>query len=223
MRRLMVLSLTLFLLVPPSRAFAHGIGRSYDLPLPVWLYLYGAAAAVVVSLVPISLFVDKREVPHGYPRFDHLRIGTLRALLTLRPFLFGLRLLSVTLFLLVIFSGLFGEQSPSANFAPTFVWIIWWVGFSFIAAFVGNLWPLVNPWKILFEWADALVRKLGYKGGLQIGAAYPTALGVWPAIFFYACTIWIEVDFAGSSVPRYVAFVVVVYSNLTWWGMLMFG
>ena len=223
MRRLMVLSLTLFLLVPPSRAFAHGIGRSYDLPLPVWLYLYGAAAAVVVSVVPISLFVDKREVPHGYPRFDLLRIVTLRALLTLRPFLFGLRLLSVTLFLLVIFSGLFGEQSPSANFAPTFVWIIWWVGFSFIAAFVGNLWPLVNPWKILFEWADALVRKLGYKGGLQIGAAYPTALGVWPAIFFYACTIWIEVDFAGSSVPRYVAFVVVVYSNLTWWGMLMFG
>src|SRR5918997_1407103 len=103
-------------------ALAHGLGRSYDLPLPVWLYLYGAAAAVLVSFVPISLLADKRQAPRGYPRFDLLKIGPLRALLSARPFLTGLRLLSVTLFVLVILSGLVGKQTPSANFAPTFVW-----------------------------------------------------------------------------------------------------
>jgi hypothetical protein len=217
------LMLLLLALLGARPAFAHGLGRSYDLPLPVWLYLYGAAAAVLVSFVPISLLADKRQAPGGYPRFDLLKIGPLRALLSARPFLTGLRLLSVTLFVLVILSGLLGKQTPSANFAPTFVWITWWVGLTFFTAFVGNIWPLINPWKITFEWAEGLARRLGVKGGIQLGLSYPTRLGVWPALVFYAAAIWIEVDFAGSSVPVYVAFFVVAYSWLTWWGMLIFG
>lgn len=228
MRRVITTGVVVFLLLPAlssaQPAFAHGIGRSYDLPLPVWLYLYGAAAAVLVSFIPISLFADQRQAPQSYPRFNLLQIRPLRALLTARPFLAGLRLLSVTLFLLVILSGLLGTQTPSANFAPTFFWITWWVGFGFFTAFVGNLWPLVNPWKILFDWADGLVRRLDDpKSSLTLGVPYPPALGVWPALVFYAAAVWIEVNFAGSSVPRYVAFFVVVYSFLTWGGMLVFG
>lgn len=29
---------------------AHGVGRVYESPLPVWLYLVGAAASVLISL-----------------------------------------------------------------------------------------------------------------------------------------------------------------------------
>src|SRR5215210_7048902 len=140
MRRFVVLTLSLLVLLPPGQAFAHGLGQSQNLPLPTWLYLFAAAAVVLISFVQIGLYVGERHVLYQYPRINLLRIGSLRAVLNNRPFLFGLRLLSVVLFLLVILSGLLGRQAPSANFAPTFVWITWWVGFGYFTAFVGNLW-----------------------------------------------------------------------------------
>jgi hypothetical protein len=204
-------------------AFAHGFGQSYDLPLPLWLYLYGAGAAVLASFVPISLLAGGGRYGEDdpYPRFDLLRIRPLRATLTHPTFLLGLRLLSVALFLLVILSGLLGEQAENYNFAPTFVWIVWWVGLSFFTAFVGNLWALVNPWKILFEWADGLARRLG--GRLQLHEPYPEGWGVWPALALFAAFIWVELVFYGSSVPLSIALFALLYSIPTWLGMAFFG
>ncbi len=217
MRRALAATLVLFSLALASRpAFAHGFGQSYDLPLPLWLYLYGAGAAVLVSFVPISLFAGGGRPGgggEGYPRFDLLRIGPLRAALTGRALIRWLRLLSIVLFLLVILSGLFGEQSESYNFAPTFVWILWWVGLSFFTAFVGNLWPLVNPWAMLFEWADGLARRMG--GRLELHEPYPEGWGVWPAVALYAAFIWVELVFYGSSVPISIAFLTLSYSVVT--------
>jgi hypothetical protein len=90
-RRLIILALALFLLVPPGGAFAHGLGQSQDLPLPLWLYFFGAATVVLVSFVQIGLFVGQGHALRRYPRFDLLRVGPLRALLTARPLLTGLR------------------------------------------------------------------------------------------------------------------------------------
>jgi hypothetical protein len=203
-------------------ALAHGFGQSYDLPLPLWLYLYGAGAAVLVSFVPISLFAGGAKVePYDYPRFDLFRITPLRVVLTSRVFLLGLRLLSVLLFLLVIVAGFVGRQSESYNFAPTFVWIVWWVGFSFFTAFVGNLWPLVNPWKIIFEWAEALAGRLGLR--LEVREPYPEAWGVWPAVTLYAAFVWIELVFYGASLPLSISLLVLAYSVLSWSGMALFG
>jgi len=225
MRRLIVLALTLLLLLValPSQAFAHGLGQSQNLPLPFWLYLFAAATVVLLSFVQIGLLVNERHALARYPRLNLLRIESLRAVLTSKPLLFGLRLLSVTLFLLVILSGLLGQQAPSANFAPTFVWIIWWVGLSFFTAFVGNIWPLINPWQVLFEWTEELARLLGLKRGLQLGGPYPESWGIWPALALYAGFIWIENDFAGSATPLYIAFFALLYSMFTWSNMVLFG
>ncbi len=140
MRRALALIFAVLFLLPltASSALAHGLGVSYDLPLPLWLYLYGAGATVLVSFLPISLLEGgqwtKEDTSYRYPRFDLLRIGLLRAVLTSKTLLLGLRLLSVGLFLLVLSSGFFGRQVPASNFAPTFVWVIWWVGFGFFVA-----------------------------------------------------------------------------------------
>lgn len=223
MRRLLILALGLFLLLPPTPALAHGLGETYDLPVPFWLYLFAAAAAVLISFVQVGLFVGEGDAPHRYPRLDLLRVGPLRALLTARPFLTALRLLSVTLFVLVILSGLFGRQTPTGNFAPTFVWIIWWVGFSLFVAFVGNVWPLISPWKILFEWADALCHRLGAEKGLELRKPYPDSLGVWPAVVLYAAFVWVELVFPGTTVPSNIALLALFYSVITWAGMALFG
>ena len=223
LRRLVILTLALFLLLPPAQALAHAVGQVQDLPVPFWLYLFGASAVVVVSFVQIGLFVGERRTLHRYPRLNLLAIGPLRVVLTSRPLLLGLRILSITIFLLVILSGLFGQQVLDQNFAPIFVWIVWWVGFSFFAAFVGNLWPLVSPWKIIFEWVERFARRIGAENGIELGEPYPAFLGVWPALALYAVFIWLETVFKGSSIPFNVALLTLLYSALTWTGMVVFG
>src|SRR3712207_1838520 len=169
MRLPIILTLALVLLLAsPDLAFAHGFGQRQNIPLPFWLYLFGINAVILATFVMIALSFDETRPPDRYPRIDLLRIEPSRAVLTNGPFLLGLRLLSVALFLLVVFSGLLGEQTTESNFAPTFVWIIWWAGLSFFTVFVGNAWPLVNPWKILFRWVDRLARRMGLEKGLEL-------------------------------------------------------
>ena len=206
---------------PP--ALAHGFGPTYDIPLPLWLYLYGAAAAVVLAFIPLALFSRKQgDAAYRYPRFDLLRVRPLRTLLTSRPLAGVLRLLSVLLFFVVVIAGLIGLQT-GFNIAPTFVWVTWWVGLSFFTALVGNLWPLVNPWSVLFDWAEELTRRLGPRARLELGATYPETLGIWPAMGFYLVFVWTENVFSGSYVPRNIALFALAYSLITLYGMAFFG
>ncbi|MGH3086517.1 MAG: hypothetical protein ACRDSJ_04270, partial [Rubrobacteraceae bacterium] len=223
-RRLAIgLALALFFLAPPGTAVAHAFGQRYDLPVPLWLYLYGASAAVLLSFVLVGFFVGGEHAPRRYPRFDLLSVGFFRATLASRPFLLGLRVLSVALFLLVVASGLLGAQSPRLNFAPTFVWVIWWVGMGFFTAFVGNFWAVANPWRILFEWADGLARRLGVEEGLEMKTPYPASWGVWPAVALFFVFVWIELVFWGAATPNNIVLLALFYSSLTWTGMALFG
>ena len=226
MRRTAAAALAFSLLLTDARpVLAHGFGPTYDIPVPLWLYLYGAAAAVLLSFVPLALFPGKErsaDTPYRYPRFDLFRIRLLKALLTSRLLVAGMRVLSAALFFLVVIAGLVGLQS-GFNIAPTFVWVTWLVGFSFFTAFVGNVWPLVNPWSILFDWAEGLARRLGYRDGLELGEPYPEALGVWPAVGLYLVFVWVENVFSGSAVPRNIALFALSYTMITLYGMAFFG
>ena len=226
MRRVAAAALVFsFALADARPAMAHGFGPTYDIPIPLWLYLYGAAAAVVLAFVPLALFSRKErdaDVAYQYPRRDLFRVRLLRTILTSRPLLGGLRVLSVGLFFVVVIAGLVGIQS-GFNIVPTFVWVTWWVGFSFLTALVGNLWPLVNPWRLLFDWAEGLARRLGYRDGLELEEPYPEALGIWPAVGLFLVFVWVENVFEGSYVPRNIAFFVLAYSLITLYGMAFFG
>jgi hypothetical protein len=90
---------TIWLVLPVGEAVAHGFGVRYDIPVPFWLYAYGAAAAVVLTFV---LLVDTRPLPHRYPRLDLLSLRWFRDAFAGGPLLFGLRLLPVALFFLVV-------------------------------------------------------------------------------------------------------------------------
>ena len=222
MRRVAALAFSL-MLADARPALAHGFGPTYDIPIPLWLYLYGAAAAVVLAFIPLALFSRKeRDAAYRYPRFDLFSVQLLRTILTSRLLTVGLRLLSVTLFFVVVIAGLVGLQS-GFNIAPTFVWVTWWVGLSFFTAFIGNLWPLVNPWRVLFDRAEGLVRRLGFRNGLELDERYPEALGVWPAVVLYLVFVWIENVFSGSYVPRNIALFALAYSLVTLYGMAFFG
>jgi hypothetical protein len=204
-------------------ALAHGFGQRYDLPVPLWLYLYGAASAVLLSFVVFGFFLGEKGTPGGYPRLNLLRFGLFRATLANRAFVSGMRFFSVAVFVLIILTGLFGDQTPALNFAPTFVWVIWWVGLSLFVALIGNVWALANPFKIVFEWADGAVRRLGVEDGLEPDTSYPARWDVWPALALFFAFAWVELVFYGSSTPRNIAFLALLYSSVTWAGMSFFG
>jgi hypothetical protein len=64
---------------PEGDALAHGFGQRYDLPVPLWLYLTGAAAAVGLSFLLLAIFAREAGGHHGYPRIDLLRWRLARA------------------------------------------------------------------------------------------------------------------------------------------------
>ncbi len=220
-----LLALGLGLLAPLGVAQAHGFGERYDLPLPLSFFAAGAAAAVVFSFLLMGGVVKGASRELDYPRLNLLRYPWLRMLLTrlLAPLA---RLLAVFLFFLVVAAGLLGSASPVENFAPTFVWVIWWVGLSLVVALAGNLWALVNPWKALFGWAESLhrrVNRLNQGRELGLGREYPAHWGVWPAVALFFAFSWVENALGENSTPQSLAGFVLVYSGITWAGMFVFG
>src|SRR5271163_1240286 len=79
-------------------AAAHGFGQRYDLPLPLSLYLFGTAAAVILSFVVVALFARHAPGARGYPRVDLGAYPLLAA---------ALKLIAMGLFFLTVTAGFF--------------------------------------------------------------------------------------------------------------------
>ena len=202
--------------------YAHGFGERYDLPIPLNYFLVGAGAAVGLSFVVIGLFLRPGEGSFRYPRYNLLRAPVLGAVLSSRLPTFVVRVVSVLFFLIVISAGLVGSERPLENISPTFVWIIWWVGMGYVTALVGNLWALVNPWSITFDWVQRL---LGEDEPDREDALfeYPERWDIWPAFVLFAVFAWLENVYRGASEPFKLGVLVLGYSAVTWAGMMAFG
>ena len=169
----------------------------------------------------VGLFVRRRPGPFDYPRLDLLALPWLGRVLSCPPLLNLVRLLSVAVFVLIVATALLGVNRPIENLAPTVVWVLWWVGMGYVSALLGNVWMLINPWKITFEWAQALI---GGGGGDERGAfAYPEGLDVWPAVVIFLIFAWLENVYPDAAQPQKLGVLVALYSLVTWAGMAVFG
>lgn len=209
-------------LAPATPAAAHGFGQRYGLPIPLPLYVAGAAAAVACSFVVVGLFVRRPPGRRGYPRRNLL--GSPAGRLLAHPILLAsARLVSLALFVLLVGAGLVGNQHPMKNIAPTLVWVLWWIGLAFVSALAGNLWALISPWETLFRWAEILYRRVNPRGALARRIPYPEALGVWPGALLFFAFAWVELVSDASAVPASLAIMTLAYSAVTWLGMFLFG
>jgi hypothetical protein len=203
-------------------AGAHGFGQRYELPLPLGLYLFAAAAVVALSFLVFSLFVPRASAVPVCSRLD-LLASPVGRLVAHPAVTVTLRFSVLALFVVAIVAGLIGDQNPYRNIAPTLIWIVWWVGMAFVAAFVGDLWALINPWRTLFDVAQWAARRLGREGALRPRLAYPGSLGVWPACILLLAFSWIELVYPHAASPVHISVLALGYSALTWCGMVLFG
>ena len=199
------------LLTSSLPAAAHGLGQRYELPVPLGFYLTGAGLAVGVSFVLMAWFMRRNSPPAS-------RTVELDGRVVSGPaFSWALRLLALAVFVLLIVIGLFGPQQSFKNITPIAVWVLWWVGFAYLTAFVGNLWPLVNPWATVYD----LVRR-GRPPARPI-VAYRARWGTVPAVLLLAIFVAMELAWRQSEIPRPLALAMLGYSALTWAGMAVFG
>ena len=197
-------------------ALAHAFGQRYDLPAPLWMYLSGAGAVVALSFIVMALTLRRTTLPVTVPAFS-LSTAPVGRWLAHPNFVRILQALSVALFALVLATGLFGTQSPLRNFAPTMVWVVWWIGLAMISALLGDLWRIINPWRALFRWVQVLGR------WQPLAKPYPKHLGSWPAVILFAAFAWLELVSETGDSPRQLAYLIVLYSIVTWWGMTVYG
>jgi hypothetical protein len=182
---------------------AHGLVQRADLPLPEWLFGYAAAAVLIVSFVGLAILwpQPRLEADRWRERFAFpAMVGLLTQAL-------GVLLLAVTL--VAAFAGPPGQQQ---NFAPTFVFVIFWVGLAFTSLLLGDVFRAFNPWL-------ALGRLLPGQGR----AAYPVRLGHWPAVVGLAAFAWMELAQGQGADPQNVGIAVSVYTVLTLGAMWRYG
>jgi hypothetical protein len=170
---------------------------------------------VGLSFVLMAWFTTRGADPVGRTvPLDRPPVGPLLASGALR---WAVRLAGLAVFALLVVAGLAGAQQPFKNITPVAVWVLWWIGFSYLAAFVGDPWPLVNPWATVYD----LVR--GRRPPARPLAAYPAGASVAPAVLLFAVFVVMELAWADSEVPRALALAMVGYSAFTWIAMALFG
>jgi len=203
-------------------ASAHGFGQRYDLPLPLSLYLGATASAIVLSFVVAALFVRDAGGAEGYPHHD-LLVHRLGRFIASSWVACTLKVLCVILFIVTVAAGLVGNPDPYRNIAPTLIWVVGWVGLVYVSAFVGDIWPIINPWRTLFETAGWAARISGLSPVASVSSAYPQRLGVWPAFVLLFVFSWTELVYPSPALPLHIAVLMLAYSLVTWLGMALFG
>jgi hypothetical protein len=194
---------------------AHGIGSFQDLPVPTWLFAYGAAVVLVVSFVALAA-LWRRPVLEGGRQGRPLPEGFQRVLLS--PALrVVLGTLSFALFCLVTAAALFGSRASALNLAPTFVYVLFWLGLVPLSVLFGNVWSVLSPWKAA---ADGAVR---LAGGGEAFREYPERLGRWPAAVLLFAFAALELAYAHPGEPRALGLAILVYSIATWLGAAVYG
>ncbi|MEX0674184.1 MAG: hypothetical protein WD067_05380 [Gaiellaceae bacterium] len=128
--------------------------------------------------------------------------------------------LSTGLFLVVAAAALVGDERVLENIAPTFIWVVFWVGLVPFVVLFGNLWAVLSPFRAV---ADAVARTADRLGVRWRPEPYPERLGRWPAAVLLFAFVSMELVYENPSDPKALALAIYLYSAITWLGMFIFG
>jgi hypothetical protein len=197
---------------------AHGIVGRTDLPIPEWLFGWAAAVVLVVSFVALAVLWPEPRLT-GAPARPLPRLS--RVVLS-RPVDLLCGAIGIFLLGLTVWAGLDGTETSSANFAPTFVYVIFWLGLVAASVLLGNVFKALNPWRALGR-AVSWVARTAARAPMPPPLSYPERLGHWPAaagIFLFAA---LELVWSDGDAPQTLAAAALVYSVAQFVGMALYG
>jgi hypothetical protein len=199
--------------------FAHGLVQRANLPIPEEMFFGAAAVVLIVSFLALAALwpQPKLEADHWRPL-----PGALGRLLGSKVLEVACGAAGVVLLVVVVVAGLAGTENGLDNFAPTFVFIIFWVGLAFASALLGNVFASFSPWRAVGRAAGwAAVRA---RGGRPLPhLAFPERLGRWPAAAGVFVFTWIELASGWGEDPRMIALAVLGYTAIVLAAQAVFG
>jgi hypothetical protein len=204
--------------------FAHALAAREDLPIPAWLFAWGASIVLIVSFVALSVAWRKPRLEETHWR--PFGAGLSRALLSW-PLQALCGVVGVFLLGVAVYSGLRGTEAPDRNFALTFLFVTCWLGFPVVSALLGDVFRPFNPWRAVGRATGAGFRAIA--GQRPAHLAYPSRLGRWPAAIGLLAVVWLEVIYGTSGGvavgldPETAAVAAIVYSAYTVAMMALFG
>jgi len=194
----------------PSAALGHSLTERYQAPLPLIVYIIGAALAVAMSFVFVMLRNSRAEATEAVEAAPRPVPKWLSGLLMALGIVAWVWIVAQTL------SGGAGD----GDVASLFLWVYGWVGVALICALIGPAWAWIDPFTTLHRALGWIGGRLGLSGGKP--ADYPARLGRWPAVIGFGIMVWIELV-ARISGGRTLGLLLIAYTFVTLAGMSYFG
>jgi hypothetical protein len=204
--------------------YAHALVAREDLPIPAWLFAWGASIVLIASFFALSVawreprFEDDRWRPLG----EGLSRAALGPPLQVLCGAIGVLLLAVT-----IYAGLSGTTAPDRNFAITFAFVTVWLGFPVLGVLLGDVFRPFNPWRAVGRAVGGAFAAIAGQAPRHL--AYPERLGRWPAAIGVVAFVWLEIVYGPSGgiavavSPESTAVAALAYSTYTLAMMALFG
>jgi hypothetical protein len=205
--------------------FAHALLGRKDLPVPSWLFAWGAAIVLIVSFAVLSFSwrrprLEARGWRPGPAWLSRLALSPVTEAVcgAIGVFLLGV----------VVWSGLAGSEAPDQNFSLTFVYVTFWLGTVLLSVLFGDVFRAFNPWR-------AIARAVAWAWRGTIGPrpfdalSYSERWGRWPAAAGIAAFLWLELIYGSGGVsgaaltPHVVAVAALLYTLYAFGGMFLFG
>jgi hypothetical protein len=198
---------------------AHGIGGVRDLPVPESFFFTTAAIVLVVSFVLLGA-LWKRPLLEAHA--DGRRLPRLvSALFLSTPLRVVLQLLSVGVFVVTLSTALLGTTTELLNFAPTFVYVIFWLGVPLLSVLFGNVWRALSPWRAIAD-AAVWVLELGGREARPV-LEWSGRWGRYPAAAALFSFVALELANPRPAYPRTLAIAIALYSYWALAGMAVYG
>lgn len=192
---------------------AHALAAGEGIPIPAWLFAWGASVVLIVSFFALSAGWRRAryESDSWHPALTGL--GTAIGSLPVRILcgLIGVFLLGVS-----VYAGFEGTSAPERNVAITLLFVTVWLGFPLLGVLFGDVFSAFNPWKAVATPIGLAYRKVF--GRAPDHFIWPERLGRWPAAIGLVGFVWLELIYGegnGVSVglePEVVARAAIAYS-----------
>lgn len=155
--------------------------------------------SMLLIIIRYNFFSDRNKKPFKFS----ISNKTIQLLVTQPWVLVGLRVFTASIFLVVIYAGLFGTPIPEKNIATVLTWTIWWSGVVISIFFIGSAWCAICPWDAIATWlAKQRIWKRARESS-SLNLRVPKILrSVWPALVMFVGLTWLELG-VGVTVSPY--------------------